>query len=306
MTSSWRGLPAPTAEGQIGGHEGVGKIVKMGPGTENAHVKVGQRVGVKWVSAICNGCPACLSGHDGVCFNQKISGYYTPGTFQQYVTGPADYVTPIPEDLESASAAPMLCAGVTVYSAFQKSGARAGDWVVLLGAGGGLGHLATQMAARGFGMRVIGIDHPSKKDIVMECGAEHFIDHTTSKDVGADVKALTGGLGAQAVLVLTAANPAYSSAMTVLKFGGTCVCVGLPEGDMKPIATAFPQMLVALEQKIVGSAVGNRREAIETLEMASRGIIKTHYKTAKMDELTSIFEQMEKGAIAGRIVLDLQ
>lgn len=59
-------------------------------------------------------------------------------------------------------------------------------------------------------MRVIGVDHPSKKDLVMESGAEHFIDHTTSKDVGADVKALTDGLGAQAVLVLTAANAAYA------------------------------------------------------------------------------------------------
>jgi len=94
--------------------------------------------------------------------------------------------------------------------------------------------------------------------------------------------------------------------MSVLKFGGTCVCVGLPEGDFKAIAGAIPQMLVAMEQKIVGSAVGDRREAIETLELATRGIIKTHYKTAKMEELTSIFESMEKGEIQGRVVLDLQ
>lgn len=51
------------------------KIVKMGPGTENSSVKVGDRVGIKWISAICGSCPACLSGHDGVCFNQKVSGY---------------------------------------------------------------------------------------------------------------------------------------------------------------------------------------------------------------------------------------
>lgn len=79
----------------------------MGAGTENAFVKVGQRVGIKWISAVCNSCPACLAGHDGVCFNQKISGYYTPGTFQQYVTGPASYVTPIPDGVDSAAAAPL-------------------------------------------------------------------------------------------------------------------------------------------------------------------------------------------------------
>ena len=68
--------------------------------------------------------------------------------FQQYVIGPADYVTPIPEGLDSAMAAPLLCAGVTVYSALRKSGAKSGDWVAIQGAGGGLGHLACQIAAR--------------------------------------------------------------------------------------------------------------------------------------------------------------
>ena len=98
---------------------------------------------------------------------------------------------------------------MTVYAALRKSGAQSGDWVVMLGSGGGHGHLACQIAARGMGMRVIGVDHPSKKELTMDSGAEHFIDHTSSKDVGADVKALTGGLGAEAVLVLTAANAAY-------------------------------------------------------------------------------------------------
>lgn len=107
MTNTWKALPAPTPEGQVGGHEGVGTIVKMGPGTETSHIKVGQRVGVKWVASTCDNCPACLSGHDGVCFNQKVSGYHYPGTFQQYVCGPARYVTPIPDELDSASAAPM-------------------------------------------------------------------------------------------------------------------------------------------------------------------------------------------------------
>ena len=75
-----------------------------------------------------------MADHEGVCFNSKISGYYTPGTFQQYTLGPANYVTPIPEGLESAAAAPFLCGGVTVYAALKKSGARPGQWVAILGA----------------------------------------------------------------------------------------------------------------------------------------------------------------------------
>jgi alcohol dehydrogenase, propanol-preferring len=209
MTNTWKALPHPTQPGQVGGHEGVGKIVAMGPGTDTSDRKVGDRVGIKWISAICGSCPACLSGHDGVCFNQKVSGYYTPGTFQQYVVGPADYVTPIPESLPSDAAAPMLCAGVTVYSALRKSGAKSGDWVVLLGAGGGLGHIATQIASRGMGMRVIGIDAGAKEDLVKESGAEVFIDHTKGSAED-EVKKATKGLGAHAVIVLTAANAAYA------------------------------------------------------------------------------------------------
>ncbi|EME48694.1 hypothetical protein DOTSEDRAFT_19212 [Dothistroma septosporum NZE10] len=304
MTNRWAGLPYPTQPGQVGGHEGVGKVVKMGPGAEQSSVKVGDRVGIKWISAICDSCPACHAGHDGVCFNQKVSGYYTPGTFQQYVLGPASYVTPIPESLPSDAAAPMLCAGVTVYSALRKSGAKAGDWVVLLGAGGGLGHLAVQIAARGMGMRVIGIDAGNKQDLVKECGAEVFIDHTQGK-AEEEVKKVTGGLGAQAVLVLTAANGAYASAMGLLKFGGTCVCVGLPEGELKPIATAYPQFLVAKAQTIKGVAVGDRKDAIETLEFAERGLVKTHFTVAKMEQLTETFEKMDRGELIGRVVLDL-
>lgn len=305
MTNSWKQLPHPTQPGQVGGHEGVGKIVKMGAGTETSAVKVGDRVGIKWLSGICGSCPACLSGHDGQCFNQKISGYYTPGTFQQYAVGPANYVTPIPESLESADAAPMLCAGVTVYSALRKSGAKSGDWIALLGAGGGLGHIAVQIAARGMGMRVIGIDSGSKKDIVLDCGAEHFINHEEGK-AEEEVLAKTAGLGVQAVLVLTAANAAYASAMGLLRYGGTLVVVGLPEGEMKPIATAFPSVMVAKALSIVGVAVGDRQDAVETLAMAERGVVRTHFRTAKMDELTGVFEEMHAQKLKGRVVLDLQ
>lgn len=94
--------------------------------------------------------------------------------------------------------------------------------------------------------------------------------------------------------------------MGTLSFGGTLVCVGIPEGELQPIATAFPGPLLQKEQRIVGSAVGNRREAIETLDLAARGLVKTHFRTVPMDQLTSVFEEMEKGAIQGRVVLDLQ
>lgn len=197
MTNTWKALPAPTQAGQVGGHEGVGTVVKLGAGAEMGAVKVGDRVGIKWISGSCGSCLACLEGHDGVCFNQKVSGYYTPGTFQQYVLGPANYVTPIPEGLDSASAAPMLCAGITSYSALRKSGSKSGDFVAILGAGGGLGHLACQLGSRGMGMRIIGIDHGSKEQLCRDSGAEAFVDISKHDDdsITKEVMRLSGGWG---------------------------------------------------------------------------------------------------------------
>ena len=191
-----------------------------------------------------------------------------------------------------------------MYSALRKCGAESGNWVVLLGAGGGLGHLACQIASRGMGFRVIGVDAGSKKDIALECGAEVFIDYEKS-NTEEEVKKATGELGAQAVVVCTAANGAYAMAMGLLKFGGTCVCVGLPEGELKAIATAYPQHMVAKALTIRGIAVGDRREAIETLEFAERGIVKTYYRTEKMEALTKVFEEMDRAQLKGRVVLDL-
>lgn len=273
----------------------------MGPGTGSAPVKVGDRVGIKWVSSACGGCgaliqtptsplssfhhnhdlcddnviltpnpAACLAGHDGVCLNQKVSGYFTPGTFQQYAIGPAHYVTPIPDGLDSAVAAPMLCAGVTVYSALRKSQAKSGEWVVILGAGGGLGHLACQIASRGMAMRVIGIDAASKEELAKECGAEHFIALGDAKATEEKVKELTGGYGAHAVVVCAAANAAYAQSVGLLRFGGKLMVVGIPEGEFKPIQSAAPQLLIAKEITIRGVAVGDRRDAIECLDLAAR------------------------------------
>jgi len=213
-------------------------------------------------------------------------------------------VTPIPEGLDSAAAAPLLCAGVTVYSALRKSNTRSGNWVVVLGAGGGLGHLAVQFASRCMGLRVIGIDADEKKDIATDSGAEHFIG-LSEKEVSKKVMELTGGLGAHAVLCVSAANAAYAGSVDMLRFGGTLVCVGIPEGKPVPIASALPQFLIAKELKIVGVAVGNRKEAIETLEFAARGLVKVHYRVEKLDKLTDVFKEMESGKLKGRVVLDL-
>ncbi|KAL1635652.1 hypothetical protein SLS56_001705 [Neofusicoccum ribis] len=275
LINLWSQLPFPTSEGQVGGHEGVGTIVKMGPGAETAAVKVTEYLEV-----------------------QDTPAHVDPFS-------PTYEYSQIPDGLDSASAAPMLCAGVTTYSALRKCNAQSGDSVVLLGAGGGLGHIAVQLGSRGMGYRVIGVDADAKEELVLSSGAEHFVPLSAGKAIPDKVKELTGGLGAHAVVVLTAANGAYAQAIDMLRFGGTLVAVGIPEGEPVAIAGAMPQTLVAKALKIVGVAVGDRREAIETMDFARRGIVKSHHRVEKMDALTAVFEEMEGGKLQGRVVLDL-
>ncbi|KAJ4504418.1 hypothetical protein HRR80_008500 [Exophiala dermatitidis] len=312
MTNAWSTLPFPTPKNQVGGHEGVGKVAALGPGTEGSGLKIGDRVGIKWIASACGNCIPCLEGADANCTSAKISGYYTPGTFQQYALAPAHYVTPVPEGLPSDIAAPMMCGGVTVFSALAKSGAKPGDWVVIPGSGGGLGHLALQIGSRGMGFRMIGIDMGEKEKLSRDCGAEVFFDLSkySRDDTGTnrlvdDVKAATGGFGASAVVVCTASNVAYAQGLRFLKFRGTLVCVGVPEGAPVAIASANPGAILTQELRIVGSAVGNRMDAIDTLAMAARGVVKTHIEVQPMDKLTEVFERMEQGKLQGRVVLDL-
>jgi len=200
---------------------------------------------------------SCIEDDDASCINPKISGYYTPGTFQQYVVTSATYATPIPDNVDSAEAAPILCAGVTVYSGLKKivpvSGTAAGTWVVISGAGGGLGHLAIQYA-RAMGMRVIAIDHGSKENFCVGLGAETFLDYTKFDDekLQNQIIETTGGRGAHGVLVLAASNKSYEQAMSYLRPRGIVVCIGMPEGESVPIQKAFPAVMALKQFRIAG------------------------------------------------------
>lgn len=217
-------------------------------------------------------------------------------------------MTKIPDGLSSEAAAPMLCAGVTTYTALRKSGAKSGQWVVIAGAGGGLGSIATQLSAKGFAHRVIGIDAGTKEKLVLKSGAEHFLDvakFKEDKEIIDEVKRLTDGLGAHAVIVCTSSERAYAQGVQFLRMNGTLVCVGIPEHGMNPIATAVPYNLIIGQKTITAVAVGNRQEANEVLDFAARGIVKAEIRVEPMDKLTEVFEEMSKGQLQGRVVLDL-
>ena len=126
-----------------------------------------------------------------LCSKALLSGYTVDGTFQQYAIGKAAHVARIPKDVDLSEIAPILCAGITVYKGLKESGAKPGQTVAIVGAGGGLGSIACQYA-KAMGLRVIAIDAgDEKKEMTKKLGAEEFVDFSKSSDVVKDVQAAT-------------------------------------------------------------------------------------------------------------------
>lgn len=159
---------------------------------------------------------------------------------------------------------------------------------------------------------VQGIDSGDKKAIAEESGCEFFFDlgdYSRDKEgtekLIEDIKKTSDGQGATAVVLCTGSKAAYDMSVSLLRTKGTVVCVGVPNGDITPIAGADPGTMVAKQARIVGSAVGNRLEAIETLNYAARGLIKTKITIEKLQNLNEIFRKMKDGQLQGRAVIDL-
>jgi propanol-preferring alcohol dehydrogenase len=231
-----------------------------------------------------------------------LSGFTTDGTFAQYTVSYVHHVTPIPKNLDSIAAASILCAGLTVYRALKYSNAKIGEWVVLPGAGGGLGHLAVQYAVA-MGLRVVAIDSGlEKKKLCLELGAERWIDFKEAKDIVQAVREACDGEGAHCAIVTTADASGYTQAVDYLRPGGTLMAVGLP-GEAKLEASIFFTVFKSIN--IIGSYVGNRQDAVEALEIASRGRVVVRCECKGLSELKEAYDALKEGKVAGRIVLEM-
>lgn len=286
----------------VGGHEGIGEIIAIGANTSDCPVKLGDRVGIKWLAYSCLNCEQCRNGREQNCSKAKLSGFTTDGTFAQYTVSYVHHVTPIPKNLDSNAAASILCAGLTVYRALKYSNAKIGEWVVLPGAGGGLGHLAVQYAAA-MGLRVVAIDTGlEKKKLCLELGAEKWIDFREAKDIVQAVREACDGDGAHCAIVTTADASGYTQAVDYLRPGGTLMAVGLP-GEAKLEASIFFTVFKSIN--IIGSYVGNRQDAVEALDIASRGRVVVRCEYKGLSELKDAYDALQQGKVAGRIVLEM-
>ena len=281
----------------VPGHEGVGHVVEVGSNVPQHYVK--KRVGIKWIYSTCGSCEICFV-NSTACPHQHNSGRDVPGTFQQYITSPIEHLTEIPELMEGSVVAPLLCAGLTMYSAITKANLSCGNWLVLPGAGGGLGHLGVQIAKRK-GYQVIAIDTGSdKRQLCLALGATAFLDYKTD-DIEKSVKDLTCGYGAHALICTAGSFNAYQQGLSLLRNLGTFVCVGLVDKHL-PIS---PLEVVIRGLRIIGSSVGTAAELQELLDMALAGDVIPTVEVFDFEAIDDVLQKLAKSQIAGRVVLKI-
>jgi alcohol dehydrogenase, propanol-preferring len=276
----------------IPGHEVVGRVVELGANVK--HLTQGDRVGVAWLHATCGECGPCREGRENLCRKAVITGVMVDGGYAEYMVARASHALRVPEGLTAEQAAPLFCAGLTVYRALKSAGVGPGQRVGIFGVGG-LGHLAVQIA-KAWGADVVALDVDAPKlELARTLGASQTLN-AASPD---DIKSLRKQGGVNVAVVTSAAKAAYDTAFKCLAPGGTLSVVGLPAEPL-----TFPALgLVGIEARIVGSSVGTREDMRAVLELAAQGKLRCLTETQPLGEVNAVFERMRRGQINGRVVL---
>ncbi|WP_328536619.1 alcohol dehydrogenase catalytic domain-containing protein [Streptomyces sp. NBC_00344] len=274
------------------GHEIAGRIDTLGDGVTGW--AAGDRVAVGWYGGSCGHCEACRVG-DGVnCPELQIPGVAYPGGYADAVVVPAVALARIPDGLSAVEAAPLACAGVTVFNPLRRSAARAGDLVAILGVGG-LGHLGVQFAAA-MGLETVAIARGAEKGkLASELGARHYID-STAQNVAEELQKLGG---AKVVLATVTNGEAMAATLDGLGRRGELIVVGATPDELKVSGL----QLIAGTKKIYGHASGIAVDTEHTLRFAAQSGVRSWTEEAPLEEAGEAFDRMMSGAARFRMVL---
>jgi D-arabinose 1-dehydrogenase-like Zn-dependent alcohol dehydrogenase len=286
----WPGLKYP----RIPGHEIAGRIDALGVGV--TEWKVGQRVGVGWHGGHCFRCDPCRRGDFMLCRYEKITGFSHDGGYAEYMVSPAEAVAAIPDDLSAADAAPLLCAGITVFNSLRNSGARPGDLVAVQGIGG-LGHLGVQYANRmGFITAAIARGR-DKQPLAEKLGAKYYIDSSAVNPAEALQK-----LGGARVALATAPDAKSISALTPgLAPSGRLLVIG---AAMEPLSISALD-LIGPRRSIQGWPSGTAIDSEDTLRFSSLQGVRPIIEKFPLAKVAEAYNRMESGKVRFRAVLTM-
>ncbi len=286
----WPGLQFP----RIPGHEVAGVIDEVGAGV--SHWRVGQRVGVGWHGGHCFHCAACRRGDFIMCRNEKVTGISHDGGYAEYMISPAEAVAAMPTELLAAEAAPLLCAGITVFNSLRHAGATAGDVVAVQGIGG-LGHLAVQYARR-MGFATVAINRGKDKEaLARKLGAKHYIDSASGNPADELQK-----LGGARVILATAPDAKSISAMTPgLAPNGKLLIVG---AALEPL-TISALDLISARRSIQGWPSGTAMDSEDTLRFSAMAEVRPMIETFPLEKVAEAYDRMINGKVRFRAVLTM-
>src|SRR5258705_5080237 len=277
---------------RVPGHEAVGRIDAVGANVEGW--TVGQRVGVGFLAGSCGYCRYCRDGDLVSCENQANTGIQHDGGYAEVMIARSSGLMSVPDGLDSVAAAPLLCAGLTTFSALRNSAAKAGDLVAILGIGG-LGHLAVQYARRmGFEVAAIGRG-TDKAELARKLGAHHYINTAATNPA----EALQALGGAVVVLATASAGKAATDTVKGLRPRGVMIEVGAPA---EPIEVS-PTDLLFGSRRVEGALTGTPATGDGNLKFSVLSGIAAMIETMPLEKTAEAYAKMMSGKARFRMVL---
>ncbi|KAL4810675.1 chaperonin 10-like protein [Aspergillus unguis] len=293
-------------------HEPVGTVVDLGPKASAGGWQKGQRVGMLNFRHACGSCTGCMTARDPqrperpdtrFCANKDMAGISADGGFAEYVVADADCTVLLPEGVDFVQAAPLMCAGATVWGGLDQAGVKAGLPIGVIGIGG-LGVLALQFAA-GLGHPTVAIDNREEGLQLARELPEHLkpkkIVDSTSPNATDEVMNAAGDGGLAGVLVCTDSMPATEWSLKLLRTKGVCVPLGLPAEGFK--FSAFD--LIFKQLTVRGSLVASQRMVTEMIKVVVEKGVRSHITTMRLEEGVNLPERYMDPRLKGRLVVTM-
>ena len=297
LKASDRGVSYPLTPG----HEIAGTVESLGEEAAKEAIDKNEKVIVyPWIGEGL--CPACRVGQENLCDKPRSLGVYTDGGYAEYVLVPSyKYLVKIGDKLDIDRAATLTCSALTAYGAVKNANLKPGDNLVIVGAGGGLGLMAVQLAKAVTGARIIAMDLDLGK---LKVAKENGADDTVSPKEGDPVKRvmeMTDKLGADVVIDFVNASKTVETDLQILRRRARVVLVGLFGGELRLSLVTMPTRAY----KLIGSYTGSLSDLIELVSLAKRGVIKPVVSNRfKLDQATEALQMLKDGKILGRGVIN--
>ena len=277
----------------VPGHEVAGMVEEVGEGVE--WPQMGARIGMPWLYSSCGHCKQCTRGDEVLCPQMQVTGVIQDGGYAEFMLAPAAYVAPIPDSLDFAEAAPLMCAGLTVYNGLRNAGFEPGDRVAVIGLGG-LGHLGVLYAKEMGGRAAVVSSSSEKEQESHKLGAERFIN-TEENSVAEALEDWEGG--ANVILATAPSAESMSDALPGLAPGGTLVVLGVAPGEI----SASPMDLVPGRRRLMGSPSGSRKDIRDALEFAATHDVRSRIAERPLEDAGDVLNEMHERRLRDRVVL---